>query len=375
MKLRGIFCAAIIALLSVGLAQGADSLLQELDARLVQVGKVMRSSTDPHQPLLELNRSNAVQAVAKFIGDSDQNDWHRPSNERLLRNGKVADVIADHSVDLVELGCRDSDYSPDALALLCYAKPTTGLREHLRNAAQTRSNTEQRLKIYDALIYLRLDDPEVRQEITKEITTRSSSMSSFGASLLARSIDWGLPELEGVYADILTRAPQAPLQAGFEGSIYKAGPNTGELGEYKIAAKGLMLLGRDSEKHLPKLEHALQNLRKIAGIDHSTVRSLEGAIAVARGERSPVFASALNGTGAIGISARVLLGSHDQTFRDLQMNSSPTGNQAKQSDLTSPMTKPTASSGETSGGTLRIILGVLIVAAIGLLWLVLKKRK
>jgi len=39
------------------------------------------------------------------------------------------------------------------------------------------------------------------------------------------------------------------------------------------------------------------------------------------------------------------------------------------------MTKPTASSGETSGGTLRIILGVLIVAAIGLLWLVLKKRK
>lgn len=341
------------------------------DLAIRVLSEVARQTTaDPgsHVPLLTLNKARLPDLFTSTIREADTTSWHSPTQERLRIVRRIEALLDPYQSALLKLATRPVDYSDDAFSVLSFAAPSSNLKASLQDLATNAKIPHQALRAYDVLFMLRLDDQAIRDAVVAEIKARTPRGDDLGSALLPRTISWGMEGAESVFADILRKDYIGESTEGLLGSKFGHGSMDEQQGEYQIAAKGLMLLGRNAEKHIPLLRKRLSQLEKTPRIVESVLLNLRQTIDVATGKQSPPIAVDLKGTGPLGLSQDVAnqnnASHHPPSILKLEI---PTPNPQRpqvQAKTTSPADEST--SGPWIVGVLVfVIAAVVIVLVIG----------
>lgn len=275
-------------------------------------------------------------------------------------------------VGVIDASARDNE-APNAVAsLLAFAKPTPTLRAALLKVARDpKADTQKAAEAYDTLFMLVLDDAAVRKEVREKVEWRDELHTRAGLAadlLLHGASRWGLSEFEDLYRNFLS-IPYKPENYPARGGRAKL------QNQYDIAIRGLKAFGTLGASFAELLNARLAEMDPVEDAD--LINSCKETILMVNGKCNPKPVMSWKGA-FLGVSNKAYpawLADHTTPATaapspDALAPPFTTSTQGKRSKGAETSTQ---SANDTSS-TPWLMRVVLIVAAVGLLWLLLKRH-
>ena len=302
---------------------------------------------------------------------------HELTPERQMRINEVEQAIAPFTLDLLNLVERTSASRarPNvATQLLSFAPASAAIKSRIESLVKSQdASPDMVAEAVDLLFMLQLDDKPFREEIIGKLSWRDElhSRAKIGDALFVGvATRWPIPEALDYLSSILT----VPLKPG---SYPERGGRSKLITDFGLAVEGLSRFGTLGAGCLNLLKARLQELDLQDSDEAQLSKAIEACIARLEGRSAPEIAVSWKGQ---------LIGVNRQAMSEWRRLSQTTTIQPppattpltvqppapKKAPSTSPTSTP---SEESTPSTPWSVVAVLIVATIGLLWLLLRNRK
>lgn len=352
---------------------------RRIDEVLEQLPTLLK--TDPSgveaQKYLAKNELTSNTILNYFYGV--ESPLHDPTPERQQRVAEVEGFLNAHEAAMLDLlrASSSSNKAPDQLhRILMMTKPTPEVKDALLEVIHSETATQSAvIYAYSTTFNLKLDDKALHQEIAQtfahrhDLHTRAELSRSLLGSAMTR---WTLDEAEPFFAEFLS-IPYKPE------NFPKRGGKVTLSSQYAMAASGLMAYGVRGAKYAGLLKARLAELESDSDGDaQNTATVLREVIPIVEGQVTPKPIINFKGQ-LLGISQVAWpewQAAHGGTSSSASQRSKPAPPIVHPPTQKAPEAKPTVATPreEPTSSTPWSIIVALIVAALGLLWLLLKRR-
>lgn len=301
-----------------------------------------------------------------------------PTPERQKRVRDVEDALSAHEQTLVALLRASASQTevPDQLhRLIVFAPSTPAIKAALIEITQrSDASRSAALDAYNTLFKLKLDDDKLRQDVTTKIGFRDelhTRADQANELLVNAATQWGMAEMEPLFRDFLSvpyKLENYPKRGG------RAKLQT----HYELAVRGLAAFGKRAASFADLLKARLAEMDPAEDAD--LINACKETILIIEGKVNPKPMINLKGQ-LLGVSQVAWLEWRTTHGVDAAAMSQTTKDAAlsvlsQTASKKTPEAKPTPTtpSNEPTSSAPWSIIAMLIVAAIGLLWLLVKKR-
>ncbi|MEM7791181.1 MAG: hypothetical protein AAF546_07260 [Verrucomicrobiota bacterium] len=274
---------------------------KEMDVivQLLEGGKVQEAQS-------HLSRSKIYEKVRIHIMEVASPSMGQPTRERMERIREVQATLEPYNKHLLQLAQPEAQINlstPRAFSVLKFTEPSNEVRDSLLEVVQSTKDKSLKKRAFSTLANLRLFDGQALDVLKNEMLDQEGNVKSNYA--LGLAIEKAIP-VEGLDEFFIKVLQQPYTPNPPEGDFNKYGrPNIDQQqGMYRSAADWF---ARDPEaygKYEEEIQRALKKMEADKRISPYTVRSLQRCLAVLRGEMEPLYASASNGSGPIGLSSK-----------------------------------------------------------------------
>ena len=357
----------------------AELVKGKIDEVLGQLPRLLKA--DPSgveaQRYLAKNELTNSTILSYFYGV--ESPLHEPTPARQQRVAEVEGFLKAHEAVMLDLlhASSSSNKAPDQLhRLLMMTKPTPEVKSALLEVIHSETSAQSAvIDAYSTIFNLKLDDKALHQEIAQTFTHRHElhTRAELSRSLLGSAMTrWTLEEAEPYFAEFLS-IPYKPE------NFPKRGGKVALSSQYAMAASGLMAYGERGAKYSELLK------ARLAELDADSDGDAQNTAAVLR-EVIPIVEGKVNPKPIINFKGQ-LLGVSQVAWPEWRAAHGGTATSAPQSSKAAPpiVQQPTSKAPEAKPATTPreeptpsapwSVIVVLIVAAIGLLWLLMKNRK
>jgi hypothetical protein len=302
---------------------------------------------------------------------------HELSPERQMRINEVEQAIAPFTSDLLKVVERTSASRtrPNvATQLLSFAPASAAIKSRIESLVKSQTASPDMVaEAVDLLFMLQLDDKPFREEIIGKLSWRDElhSRAKIGDALFVGvATRWPIPEALDYFSGILS----VPLKPG---SYPERGGRSKLITDFSLAVEGLSRFGTLGASCLNLLKARLLELDLQDSDEAQLVKAIEACIARLEGRAAPEIAVSWKGQ-LIGVN-RQAMSEWTRTSKSAPTVTTPRPKPPPvvqpPAPKKAPEAKSVAANEESTTSTPWSVIVVLIVAAAGLLWLLVKNRK
>jgi hypothetical protein len=253
-----------------------------------------------------LSSSQIYEKVRIHIMEVSSPNMGQPTRQRMERIREVQATLEPYNKYLLQLAQPEAQIklsTPRAFAVLKFTEPTSEVHDSLLEVIQSTQDENLKKRAFSTLANLRLFDEKLLSILKNEMLDEEANVKSNYALGLAIEKAIPIEGLDDFFIKVLQQeyTPNPP-----QGDFNEYGkPNIDEQqGMYRSAADWFARDPEAYKKYEEEIEIALKKLEADKRVSPYTVRSLQRCLAVLRGEMEPLYASASNGSGPIGLSIK-----------------------------------------------------------------------
>jgi hypothetical protein len=302
---------------------------------------------------------------------------HELTPDRQMRVTEVEQAIAPFTSDILSVIERTSASRtrPNAATqLLSFAPASDAIKSRIESLIRNETTSPDMVaEAVDLLFMLQLDDKPFRKEVIGKLAWRNElhSQAKIGDALFVGvATRWPIPEALDYLSGILS-VPLTP------GSSPERGGRSKLITDFSLAVEGLSRFGTLGARCLNLLKARLLELDLQDSDEAQLAKAIEACIARLEGRAAPEIAVSWKGQ-LIGVN-RQAISEWTRSSKTAPTETTPTPKPPPMvqppAAKKAPEAKPVVASEAPTSSTPWSVVAVLIVAATGLLWLLVEKRK